>query len=98
MKRNPQDGITIDTAILLGMGTALLGAIVYAIYEIQQTNAQIAAASDSATSVGSQIGEASSSAQNVADQIQAANQTVQQQANSPAVQATQGLAAWWNSL
>jgi methyl-accepting chemotaxis protein len=100
MRRNPakSEGLSTDTILLMGMGTVLLGAIVYAIYEIQQTNEQIASASGAASTVGEQIGQASSSAQNVADQIAAANQTVQQQAQSPAVQAAQGAANWWNSL
>lgn len=91
-------GLSTDTILLFGMGTVLLGAIIYAVYEIQQTNEQIANASSAASSVGEQIGQASTSAQNVADQIQSANSTVSQQAQSPAVQAAQSAAAWWNSL
>jgi len=96
-KKNPS-GLDTNTIILLGFGTALLGAIVYGIYQISQTNQQIAQASQAASNVGEQIGSASQSAQNVAQQIQAANQTVQQQASSPLVQAAQGAASWWNSL
>jgi hypothetical protein len=91
-------GLSTDTILLFGMGTVLLGAIIYAVYEIQQTNEQIANASSAASSVGEQIGNASQSAQSVSDQIAAANQTVQNQAQSPAVQAAQSAAAWWNSL
>lgn len=99
-QENPakSEGLSTDTILLFGMGTVLLGAIIYAVYEIQQTNEQIANASSAASGVGEQIGQASQSAQNVSDQIQAANQTVQQQSQSPAVQAAQSAAAWWNSL
>jgi len=87
----------------MGLGVSLLGAVVYAIYQISNandtlaaTNEQIAAASGSAQSVSDQIAAAAQSAQNVSDQIAAANQTIQTQAQSPAVQAAQNAAQWWN--
>jgi hypothetical protein len=102
-KKNPSDGLDTRTILMLGMGTALLGAIVYAIYQIGQTqnalndtNAQIAQGASSAQSVSDQIAAASQSAQNVSDQIYNANQTVQTFQQSPAYQAANQGAAWWN--
>ena len=103
---NPQDtGLNTNTILMLGMGTALLGAIVYAIYQLGQaqdtlanTNDVISGASSSADSVANQIAQASQAAQNVSDQIYNANQTVQTQAQSPAVTAAQSAANWWNQL
>jgi ABC-type transporter Mla subunit MlaD len=83
-KPNPQqeDGISTNTILILGLGTALLGAIAYAVYQISQTNAAIADASQSAAGVGEQIGSAAVSGQSAADQIAALNQQIQDIQNS----------------
>jgi hypothetical protein len=85
-RKNAQDGISTDTILILGLGTALLGAIVYAVYQVSQTNAALADASQSASGVGEQIGSAAASGQSAADQIAALNQQIQDIQNSPAYQ------------
>jgi hypothetical protein len=99
-RKNPTDvdGLSTDTIVLLGIGTALLGAIVYAIYQIGETNDQISSATDAANAVGSKIGDAATSAQGVAQQIAAANATVTGVQASPAVQEANAVAQWWQDL
>jgi hypothetical protein len=97
--------ISTESWILIGLGTALLGAVFYGIYEISEakdvlasTNDTISGATDAANNVGNQIGAAIPVAQNVGDQIGATNTTIQQQSQSSLVQAAQSAAAWWQSL
>jgi hypothetical protein len=94
-------GLDTNTILMLGMGTALLGAIVYAIYQLGQaqntlaaTNDVISGASSSAQSVSDQIAAAAQSAQNVSDQIYNANQTVQSIQQSAAYQAANQAAGY----
>jgi methyl-accepting chemotaxis protein len=101
-RKNPVEGFDTNTIILLGMGTVLVGAIVYAIYEISEakdtlsdTNDQIANASQTAQNVTNQATQAASQ---VGSQIGAATQTVQQVQQSPSVTAANSLAQWWNSI
>jgi len=100
---NPAGGLDTNTILMLGMGTALLGAIVYAIYQLGQaqntlaaTNDQIAAGSSSAQSVADQIAAAAASGQNAADAINSANQNLTNIQQSPAYQTGQNAANWWN--
>ena len=92
---NPQDGISTDTILILGLGTALLGAIVYAVYQVSQTNAAIADASQSAAGVGEQIGSAGESGQSAADQIAALNQQIQSIQQSDAYKAANKIGGWF---
>lgn len=93
-RKNPEDGLSTDTILILGLGTALLGAIAYAVYQVSQTNAAIADASLSAAGVGEQIGAAAASGQSAADQIAALNQQIQDIQNSAAYQAANRAAGY----
>lgn len=100
-KKNPAT-LSSDTVVLLGIGTALLGAIVYAVATLSN---KLSASTDAITqagaagqSVSEEIGGASQSAESVAAQIAAANATAQQVQGSPTVQTANQAANWWNSL
>jgi len=88
-KKNPS-GLDSNTVVLLGIGTALFGAVVYAIWSISdakdtlaQTNDQISASTQAAQDIAAQGSEA---AGQVAGQIGGATQTVQNVQQSPLVQ------------
>jgi hypothetical protein len=102
---NPSSGLSTDTIVLLGFGTVLLGAIVYGIFEISETNDtlastnnQIASATQTAQGISQQIPGATEAAQNVATSVSGATQTAQQVQQSPVVTAAQSVANWWNQL
>lgn len=100
-KHNPlKDGISSDTIVIFGVGTALIGALIYAVYtlsdKLDASTSAISQAGAAGQGVSDQIGQASQSAQDVAAQIAAANQTVQTAQQSPAVQAANQAANWWN--
>jgi hypothetical protein len=94
-RRNPSsgDGLSTDTVVLLFLGTGLIGAIIYAIYQISEaqetledTNDQIADAVTTAQGIQGQIPGAVQAAQNVSGSISQANQTAQSATQSPLFQ------------
>jgi hypothetical protein len=98
-------GLSTDTIVLLGFGTVLLGAIVYGIYQLSETNDtlastndQIASATQTAQGISQQIPGATEAAQNVATSVSGATQTAQQVQQSPVVTAAQSVANWWNQI
>jgi hypothetical protein len=101
-RHNPvQSGLSSDSILFLGIGTAVVGVIVYAVAtlsdKLNASTTAITQAGAAGQEVAGQIGAGAQSAQDVAAQIAAANATVQQQANSPAVTTAQQAAAWWQS-
>jgi hypothetical protein len=83
MKKNPNEALSTDTIVLLFLGTALVGAIVYAIYQIgeaqetlEDTNEQIGNAVTTAQGISGQIPGAVQAGQNVAGAVSSANATV----------------------
>jgi len=94
-RRNPAtESIDTNTIVLVGLGTALLGAIVYAVWQIGQTNDAISQAASAAQNVGGQIGEASQAGQDVSGSIDTAAATAQQLQSMPSVQLANRAAAW----
>jgi hypothetical protein len=95
-QRNPSrgnQGLSTDTIVLLFLGTGLIGAIIYAIYQISEaqetladTNDQIGNAVSTAQGIQGQIPGAVQAAQNVSGSIQGANQTAQGVTQSPLFQ------------
>jgi hypothetical protein len=92
---NPtQEGLDTNTIVLFGLGTCLIGAIVYAVYQISQTqetlsetNEQIGSAVTTAQGISGQIPGAVNAAQNVSGSIQGATGAVQGVQQSPIVSA-----------
>jgi hypothetical protein len=95
IRPNPtKEGLDQNTIVLLGLGTCLIGAIVYAIYQIgeaqetlSETNEQIGSAVTTAQGIQQQIPGAVTAAQNVSGSIQGATGAVQGVQQSPIVSA-----------
>jgi hypothetical protein len=95
-----KDGISSDTVIMFGLGTALIGAIVYAVYSLSDkldaSTAAINQAGAAGQGVAGQIGGASGSAEDVAAQIYNANQSIQQIQQSDAYTGANKIGVWLN--
>jgi hypothetical protein len=104
--RRPQvNPVSDDTVIYIGLGAGLLAVVAYGIYVVSEakdtlaeTNEQIGQATQTAQGISAQIPGVQETAGNVAGAIQGATQTVQSAQASPAAQAAQGAASWWNNL
>jgi hypothetical protein len=107
-RKNPLFGISNDDLILIGVGTAVVGTLLYAVYSVQESadeaagsladaQNQVGITQNEVTQQASQVQNALEGVQTAAGQTQAQIQSAQQQA-APVTGPLSSIENWWNSL
>jgi uncharacterized membrane protein len=107
-RKNPFLGLTTEEWVIIGLGTAVVGTLVWAVTQVQESAQNAAdsaagagtaaqAAADQASGAADQVGEQLYQVQQTGTAVQGQIASAQQQA-APITSTAQGLQNWWNSL
>jgi Prophage tail length tape measure protein len=107
-RRNPIGNLTTEDWVLVGVGAAVVGTLIYAAYSVQQSSEesqgaladaqnQVGVTQNEVTQQASQVQNALEGVQTAAQQAQSQIQSAQQQA-APVTGPLSSIENWWNSL